>query len=233
LRYADFERMISEMARRVPAEFLDGIESIEVTRKTVPHPLRRDVYTLGECVPQLVPGEGPAQLRSVVLLHYGSFAALSRIAADFDWRHEARETLTHELRHHIEWRASVPDLEALDEAAEANYARHDGEPFDPLFYLDGEKIGEGVTRVDDDVFFDRILSGPVERVTWHGREWEVRLPEEPADVNFLRLEGLEPEPAGEVLLVVRKKPGAANLWRRATVAATSAAATAVQPGSER
>ncbi len=73
----------------------------------------------------------------------------------FDWREEAWETLTHELRHHLEWRARAPALEAFDRAVEQNFARQDGEPFDPLFYLDGEPAGESAYRVEDDVFLDR------------------------------------------------------------------------------
>ena len=74
------------------------------------------------------------------------------------WRAEAWETLTHELRHHLEWRARAPALEAFDRAVEQNFARQDGEPFDPLFYLDGEPAGEGAWRVEDDVFLDRLVA---------------------------------------------------------------------------
>ena len=230
MRLSDFENMIRGMEREVPLEFLDGIESIEVTNRTIPHPLRRDVYTMGECVPELVQGEGVARLRSSVLLHYGSFAALARITPGFDWRHEAWETLTHELRHHLEWRASVPALEALDDACEANYARHDGEPFPALFFLDGERVHDGVTKVEDDTFIDDPVSGDSwdrvpgsERlVSWHGRRWSVTVPAETGDILYLALEGLEPEPAGDVVLVLRRKPGARDLWRAPVVRTESA-----------
>src|SRR5882672_125329 len=113
MRRADFEQLIRDLAAQVPAEFLHGIEGIEVTPKTLPHPVHADVFTLGECVPRLFgePGEDGATLRSTVLLHYGSFAALAQHAPGFDWRREAWDTLTHELRHHLEWRARVPALE--------------------------------------------------------------------------------------------------------------------------
>ena len=235
MRYQDFEAMVAAMATDVPQEFLDGIESIEVTAKTVPHPARRDVYTLGECVPHVWTDETGQAIRSSVLLHHGSFAALARITAGFDWRHEAWETLTHELRHHLEWRANVPALEALDEAAEANYARHDGEPFEPLFFLDGERLADGVTKVEDDVFYDVELSaadferafGTTRRIVWHGRDFTATVPDwrdaaatrAAPTVLFLTLEGLDPEPAGEVLLVIRRRPGARDLLRRAEVRA--------------
>jgi hypothetical protein len=235
VRRRDFETMVRAMARELPDAFLSGIEGITVTPKTVPHPVRADVYTLGECVPHDFAGdEGPAQIRSEVLLHYGSFAALADLDAAFDWRHEAWETLTHEVRHHLEWRARAPDLERLDDAAEANYARHEGggEPFDPLFFLDGEPVAPGVTKVEDDVFIDLPLTarahaaaaGAERTFTWHGRAWRVSLPVELPDVLFVAVDGVKPEPAGELVLVVRRKPGARDVLRRASISQVSARA---------
>lgn len=234
MRRADFESMIRDLAREVPPEFMDGIEGIEVTGKTIPHPLRADVYTLGECVPHAFGQEESARLTSQVLLHHGSFAALARITPGFDWRHEAWETLTHELRHHLEWRARVPALEALDDAVEANYARHDGDAFPVLFFLDGETIAEGVFKVEDDVFLDVPLTakewkaqqGATRVFQWHGKAWRVAVPNNPADVLFLSLEGVDPEPAGELVVVLRRRPGARDLWHRAVVAQASARVTA-------
>jgi hypothetical protein len=37
-----------------------------------------------------------------VAIYYGSFAAIAAEDPDFDWEEEAWETLTHELRHHVE-----------------------------------------------------------------------------------------------------------------------------------
>src|SRR5881398_1585976 len=136
--------MIDRLAREVPAEYADGIVAIEVSPKVMPHPRRGDVYTLGECMPLEWSGNG-ADLQSRVVLYHGSFAALARLG-DFDWRAEAWETLTHELRHHLEWRAHVSRLEAYDWAAEENFKRHEGQPFDPLFYRSGESVGTASGR---------------------------------------------------------------------------------------
>jgi len=233
VRRADFEAMVRGMTREVPPEFLDGIEGIHVTGKTVPHPVRADIYTLGECVPSLGGDDEGARLRSSVELHHGSFAALARLDPAFDWREEAWETLTHELRHHLEWRARVPDLEALDEAVEANYARVDGEPFDPLFHLRGERIAPGVTKVEDDVFLDlalparawKRLGGTTHGFSWHGRPWTVALPASLPDVLFVEVDGVDPAPAGALLLVIRRRPGARDLWHRAVVRQVAATAT--------
>jgi hypothetical protein len=235
VRRADFETMARAMAAEVPREFLDGIVAIEVTGKTVPHPVRADVYTLGECIPHATGGpddEGPT-IRSSVELHYGSFAALARLQQGFDWRHEAWETLTHELRHHLEWRARVPALEALDDAVEANYARLDGEPFPPTFHLHGEPVADGVTKVEDDVFIDVVLpagewkraAGTEREFVWHGRRWRVRLPERLGDALFLTIREAKPEPAGDLVLVMRRRPGARDLVRRAAVMQAEAPAT--------
>jgi len=227
MRRRDFDAMVRAMAREVPPAFLEGIAAVEVTGKTVPHPLRQDVFTMGECVPHAFGGpddEGPT-LRSSVFLHYGSFEALARISPGFDWREEAWETLTHELRHHLEWRARAGALEAFDDAVEANYARIEGETFPPLFFLDGESLGEHVYKVEDDVFLDvpldakahRKAAGAGRRFTWHGREWRVGLPATIGDVLFLTLEGVRPEPVGELVLVVRRTPGVRDLVRSASV----------------
>ena len=227
MRRKAFEAMVRGMAAEMPPAFTEGILEIAVTGKTVPHPLREGVYTLGECLPHEFgsPGEEDAGIRSSVVLHYGSFAALAREHGAFDWREEAFETLAHEVRHHLEWRARVPELEKLDDAAEANYARHDGEPFPPLFYRDGEPVGEGVWKVEDDVFLEAqlprkawaALAGGTVPFQWHGRAWRVPLPAALPDVLFVTVRGVTPEPAGDLLLVVRKQPGVRDLVRRPSV----------------
>jgi hypothetical protein len=219
MRRRDFEAMVREMADGLPADFRAGVASIEVTGKTVPHPSRPGIFTLGECVPHSfgAPGESDAELRSTVLLHYGSFAALAAGEPGFDWREEAWETLTHEVRHHLEWRADVRALEAFDDAVEANYRRHDGEPF------------------EDDVFVDVPLSRRAWRraaggslpVGWHGRSYRVLLPSILPDVLFVTVEGLQPQPAGDLVAVVRRKPGLRDLFRRPAVGSVALRASSV------
>src|SRR5918998_4014616 len=155
MRRDDFEVMIQRLCAEVPPHFLDGIAEVVVSPRTVPHPERPEIFTLGECEPLPIHiGSGVEGVQSRIVLYYGSFAALARMQPGFDWRHEAWETLTHELRHHLEWRARAPDLEAFDWAVEQNFARQDGEPFDAAFYLSGAPDGPGRYRVDDDLFLD-------------------------------------------------------------------------------
>lgn len=239
MRRRDFEAMVRRMAAEMPPEFTEGVVEIAVTGKTIPHPVREGVYTLGECIPHEfgAPGEGDSGIRSSVELHYGSFAALAREHPDFDWREEAFETLAHEVRHHLEWRARVPELERLDDAAEANYARHDGEPFPPQFYRDGERVADGVFTVEDDVFVEVVLdrrawaaaAGRPLDFKWHGRSFEVPLPAELPDILFVTAEALDPAPPGEVVVVLRRKPEARDAVRRPTVGRHDARATSSGP----
>ena len=214
MRFADFDAMVRRMAAELPAEYLDGIAEVVVSRATLPHPLRSDVYTLGECDPLPVPDDDPQSIQSRVLLYYGSFHALARLDPDFDWREEAWETLTHEVRHHLEWRARAPALEALDAAAEANFARQDGEQFDPQFYRDGTEVAPRVFRVEDDYFLgQRDLPAARAQFVWHGRSWTVNLPAGMAAPAFLTVQGVDEPPPGELVLVFASRPGLLGLFR--------------------
>lgn len=208
----DFQTLVDRLAKEVPPSYLEGVVAVEVSPKTVPHPIRAGVYTLGECIPVETGGE---TVSSRVVLYHGSFQALAGERPGLDWRDEAWETLLHELRHHLEWRAHAADLDAYDWAAEQNFQRADGESFDPLFHLSGERVDEGVYRVDDDIFWDVVArrSPPELEIPWHGRRYRLPVPAEEPPL-FLDLGGLEPEPAGEVIVVVRRKPGLADLFRR-------------------
>jgi hypothetical protein len=220
MRLADFESMVRRMADEVPPEFMQGIAEIVVSPRAIPHPTREEIYTLGECIP--LPAGAAAGVETVqsrVVLYHGSFAALARLTAGFDWRQEAWNTLTHELRHHLEWRAHAPDLEELDWAVEQNFARQDGEQFDPAFYLEGEPLGEGMWRVEDDVFIDRVV-GTLETVveaTWRKRAYRVLVPAGATLPSFLTLDGISDPPEGDLVLVLRKKPGLLALLRPGSV----------------
>ena len=216
MRLSDIEAIVVGMAGQVPREFLDGVAEIVVSPRAVPHPERPGIFTLGECIP-LPAGEGagPEGIQSRIVLYHGSFAALARVTPGFDWREEAFETLTHELRHHLEWRARAPDLEELDWAVEQNYARQDGEAFDPVFYLAGAPVGDDAWRVEDDVFLDRIVRAVPDSVPvrWAGREYRVAVPRGATLPAFLLLEGMAEPPPGELTLVLRRKPGVLALLR--------------------
>ena len=211
--------MVLRQSSEIPAEFLDGIAEVVVSPRTVVHPEREGIWTLGECIP--VPGDDgdPRHLQSRVVLYHGSFQALARETERFDWAEEAWETLTHEIRHHVEWRARVPDLEAFDQAAEANFSRQDGGGFDPAFYKDGVRRPDGTYQVDDDVFVERVVPEPPTsvRLHWHGEDYEVGIPGDASLPAFLSVDGVRSPPAGELVLVLQKRGAWLGLFRRPRV----------------
>jgi hypothetical protein len=215
MRLADFESMIRRLCGEVPAEFLDGIAEVVVSPRTVPHPERSEVFTLGECVPLPVHlGSGVDGVQSRIVLYYGSFAALAKLQDAFDWRLEAWETLTHELRHHLEWRARAPDLEDFDSAVEHNFARHEGEAFEPTFFLSGEALDPGVYQVEDDVFIDQIVQSVPHTISfaWSGQHYDIAVPEGAELPCYLYVDGTANPPPGDLVVVLRRKPGVRDLF---------------------
>lgn len=215
MRLADFEAMIRHLCDEVPSHFFEGIIEVVVSPRAVPHPDRADIFTLGECVPLPVElGSGVEGIQSRIVLYHGSFAALARLQDGFDWRLEAWETLTHELRHHIEWRARAPDLEDLDWAVEHNFARHDGAFFDPMFFLSGELQADGKYQVEDDVFIDFIVGSLPSSVSfeWRGHTYSATLPEAADLPCFLTVDGVLEPPEGDLVLVLRRRPAVRDLF---------------------
>lgn len=236
MRLSDFESMVRRMSAELPADFLDGVVEIEVATGSVPHPTRAEIYTRGECVPLPAPDGGRTDaVQSRIVLYHGSFQALARLDPEFDWREEAWETLTHELRHHVEWRARAPALEAYDDAVEANFARHEGEPFDPLFFLDGDSPVPDVYEVDGDYFLDRVVRNPPGTVEldWHGVRYAAAAPDSLTLPALLTIDGVEEPPPGDLVLVLRRKPRLTDLFRPATLfrgTVTVTRAPAAAPG---
>jgi len=215
MKLTEFEALVREVCEAVPEQFLEGVAEVVVSARTVPHPDRADIYTLGECIPLPVQvGSGVEGVQSRIVLYHGSFAALAHLQEGFDWRAEAWETLGHELRHHIEWRAHAPDLEDFDWAVEHNFARHDGEAFDPTFFLSGESPQDGVYQVEDDVFLEQVVRDIPERVSfiWRGMPYAVIPPDGAELPCFLTIEGITQPPEGQLVVVLRKRPSVLDLF---------------------
>jgi len=210
MELAAFRSLVQDLSREIPADFFDGVAAVDVSPRVVPHPLRADVYTLGECIPFHI---GTDEVLSRVVLYHGSFRALAAGREDFAWEREAHETLLHELRHHLEWRAGSEELETYDEAVEQNLRRLDGEPFDPAFYRDGERVEEGLYRVEDCFFLERVVVKvpPTAEFAWRGVRYRVALP----DVSlpaYVIVGGLDDAPSGDVCLVFLRKPRLRDLF---------------------
>ena len=212
MKLSDFQKLVASMAAELPKEYFEGVAAVDVSEKAVPHPTRAEIYTLGECIPiPTGPDAGEEGVQSRIILYYGSFKSLSRVEEGFDWRAEAWETLTHELKHHLEWRARRDDLERFDWASEQNFARQDFEPFDPLFYLEGESEAPGWYQVDDDRFHERLVRAvPIEvAFEWHGVGYRVEVPPHVTLPAFLTIDRVDDPPPGELVVVLRKK---ARIW---------------------
>lgn len=104
MSFEEFREMVAEMLDEIPQEFLRGLAGVHVLPEARVEPDYDDVYRMGEYLDPgaedfLGVGEG---LGRHVAIYYGSFVAIADGDPDFDWEDEAWETLTHELRHHVE-----------------------------------------------------------------------------------------------------------------------------------
>lgn len=219
MRLAEFERRAREIFEEIPAAYREGVDGIVVEEEALPHPSLPDVYTLGECRSEFYPSEygGPGEVRSFVFLYHGSFQRLAELSGEeWDWEGELWETVTHEVRHHLESLAAEDALEVQDYVEDQNFARRQGAEFDPFFYRSGTPLPEvGGYEVDGDVFLEREVRRGTEvvRLEWGGRELIVPLPEELGDVHYLALHG--PDVRGEVVLVLTPRRGAWEVVRDA------------------
>ena len=211
MTFDEFERRARLEWERIPIEFRTGIDGLTVERRALPHETLPDVYTLGECVTESYPSDfgGPDTTRSVVVLYYGSFFRLSRRDDEFDWEVELWETLTHELQHHLESLADDDSLVDMDYAADENFKRHQGEPYDPFFFRLGVPI-DAWRRVEDEFFLE--LDRPAEphaTFAWHARRYRVDIPAEVADLMLLTITGGVPDAPGALHLALVTQRG----WR--------------------
>ncbi len=213
MEFTEFERRAGRVWQEIPVDFRSGVDGLVIERGSRPHPTLPEIYTLGECVTESYPSDwgGPETTRSVLVLYYGSFRELAALDPDFDWRYEIWETITHELRHHLEWLAAEDALEDVDYAVDENFKRLQDEPFDPTFYRYGEEIAPGIFQADRDVFIEIEWRRhpPRDRVpfTWHGRRYSVHVPTELGDLTFLQVIGGVEIGSAELCIVLARRRG--------------------------
>ncbi|HET8984743.1 MAG TPA: metallopeptidase family protein [Trueperaceae bacterium] len=117
MTFEDFAALIEEMVAEVPDEFMRDLQGVHVLPEAMREEGFEDVFRMGEYLdpgPADFLGAGEGLGRHVAIYH-GSFKAIAEVDEDFDWEHEAWETLTHELRHHVESLAGEDFLVQLDE----------------------------------------------------------------------------------------------------------------------
>ena len=200
MTFDEFSRVAQEAFQSIPEAYREGIEGVTTVEATEAHPALPGVVTLGECLTQAYNSDwqGPETTRSRVVLYYGSFRQMAQDDPDFDWEAELWETLTHELQHHLESLADEDALEAMDYAMDESFKRERDEPFDPWYFQWGEPVGEGMYRVEDEVYIERVLTAEefhrLEEIdfTWQGQAYRIPRPEELGDIHFVVVEGTDP-----------------------------------------
>ena len=244
--FETFERLAGEYWERIPHGYRTGVDGLRVLPDALPHGDLPDVFTLGECVTEAYPSDfgGPDTIRSAVVLYHGSFRELAARDAAFDWEHELWETLTHELRHHLESLASEDALEDVDYAADENFKRLNDEPFDPYFHqrgldwhaltgeagaaaprlrdVDGAGDFAGAFVVESELFLELEYRRPPTalELNWQEHVWRVAVPAlEDAAVAFLELDDEfelppTPLPLAAVTLVLVRHAGFIATLRR-------------------
>lgn len=210
VRFAQFEEVAREAFDAIPESYRVGIDGLVVSRDAVPHPELPDIWTLGMCDTESYPSDwvGPDTTRSVVILYWGSFRNLARLAPDFDWEAEIHETVEHEVKHHLEWLAGHDDLGSVDYAMDESFKRAEGLDWDPWFYQHGEQVAAGVFAIEDQSFIEMELSAadfdalPEVRFRWREWDWVFPRPSRLGDVHFVRVVGVDgAPPLLEVVLV--------------------------------
>lgn len=199
MKFEDFERHARRVFDEIPDVYRQGVDGLVVRREAPEHPELPGVFTLGECITEehLSDFGSADTTRSLIALYWGSFRAVSRENPEFDWEDEIWETITHELRHHLESLAGDDALEDVDYASDETSRRFDGQPFDPWYYQYGDVEGPGLFRVEKAWYVEVVLTDaafdamPELRFEWRGRPFRLEKPDEQGDVHFVLVEGLD------------------------------------------
>lgn len=112
MTFHEFQTLLGEMVDEIPDEFLTGLQGVHALPEERLEPDFHEVYRLGEYLdpgPEAFLGAGEGLGRHVAL-YYGSFQKIAEGDPEFDWEAELWETLTHELRHHVESQAGDVSL---------------------------------------------------------------------------------------------------------------------------
>ena len=128
MTFDEFQQLLAEMVDEIPERFMEGLQSILALEQEQPEPEYRDVYRMGEYLdigPEQFLG-GSSGIGRHVVLYWGSFRRVATGDPGFDWETEIWETLTHELRHHVESLAGDASLIEQDELDAREFQRRSG-----------------------------------------------------------------------------------------------------------
>ena len=130
MTFEQFRTTAEQMLDEIPDEFVEGLQGLHVLEHAKPEEAFRHVYRMGE---YMDPGfdsflGGNPGLGRHVALYYGSFVAIAKEQPDFDWEGELWETLTHEVRHHVESLAGDDSLVQDDRRRTAEFKQRFAKP---------------------------------------------------------------------------------------------------------
>jgi len=213
LKFQEFEKAAQEAYEAIPDEFKEGVDGVVVSRESPAHPDLPDVFTLGQCMTEDYVSDwgSPDTTRSVVALYWGSFKSLAARDPDFDWDGELWETLTHELRHHLESLAREDGLEGVDYASDETFKRDDDLDFDPWYFQHGDSVGPEVYKVEDNFYVEQAWraadfdDAPHLELTWEGTTFRMPRPEALGDVHFVWVHGVVDAPRTLEIVLVRRR----------------------------
>lgn len=117
--------LLDEVAEPFPEALFEGLNGgVHLVREAMPDPEipQADLFIMGEYHEDL--------LGRYINLYYGSFAVVAEREdwTEEDWRTELRQTLSHELTHHMEGRGGLHALDDKDEAQMNAWRAEYGEP---------------------------------------------------------------------------------------------------------
>lgn len=120
-----FRETAINMLDDIPDEFLRDLQGVHVFEHTIAEPELNGVYRLGEYrhagAPSFFSGN---HMGSHIALFYGSFCQIANNNPRFNWEDQLWDTLTHELRHHVETLAGDASLVAEDNKRMAKFRRN-------------------------------------------------------------------------------------------------------------
>jgi hypothetical protein len=213
VRFRDFEVAAREAYEAIPEPFKEGVDGLVVSREAPMHPELPEVVTMGTCETEDYVSDfgSPDTTRSVVVLYWGSFKSLADRDPDFDWDGELWETLTHELRHHLESLAGEDDLEGVDYAADETFKRDEGRDFDPWYYQHGEEISGGVFKVENNFYVEQSWraeafdAATTLTLDWDEASYRIPRPDTLGDLHFVWLHGVVEPPLTLELVLLRQR----------------------------
>lgn len=106
--FNQFCDLADEIIRRIPEIYKQGISGVFVTREVVKDEEIPEVYILGHY-------NHGGYLEPTIDIYYGSFRQVFRGSPLAEIKEELWETITHEIRHHLEENAGLHTLEIFDE----------------------------------------------------------------------------------------------------------------------